>query len=147
MPYCLREKEMELYGWCIMTSHVHLTIGTKGNPLSNIMRDLKRHTAEELHKAIKNNATESRREWMLWMMERAAKKNSNTAKFQLWQAKSHPIELTTAKIAHQKLNYMLYNPAEACFVNNPEDWKYSSATDYNGGKGLLEIVQLEPMVV
>ncbi len=65
--YCQREKEMELYGWCIMTSHVHLVIGTKGNPLSNIMRDLKRHTSEELHKAIKNNRTESRREWMLFL--------------------------------------------------------------------------------
>jgi len=46
--YCQKEKEMEVYGWCIMTSHVHLIIGTKGNPLSNIMRDLKRLTAEEL---------------------------------------------------------------------------------------------------
>ncbi len=39
--YCKKEKEMELYGWCIITSHVHLIIGTKGNTLSNIMRDLK----------------------------------------------------------------------------------------------------------
>ncbi len=48
-----------------MTSHVHLIIGTKGNPLQNIMRDLKRHTAEVLHKSIQNNNSESRREWML----------------------------------------------------------------------------------
>ncbi len=54
-----------------MTSHVHLIIGTKGNPLQNIMRDLKRHTAEVLHKEIENNFSESRKEWMLWMMERA----------------------------------------------------------------------------
>jgi REP element-mobilizing transposase RayT len=145
--YCQKEKELELYGWCIMTSHVHLIIGTRGNALSNIMRDLKRHTSEELHKAIKKNSTESRREWMLWMMERAANKNSNSAKFQLWQAESHPVELTTAKIAHQKLDYMHYNPVEAGFVSNAEDWKYSSAIDYNGGKGLLEILLIEPMVV
>ena len=49
------------------------------------MRSLKRHTAEELHKSIQNNYGESRREWMLWMMERAARKNNNAAKFQLWQ--------------------------------------------------------------
>jgi REP element-mobilizing transposase RayT len=145
--YCQREKELELYGWCIMTSHVHLIIGTRGNPLSNIMRDLKRHTSEELHKAIKNNRTESRREWMLWMMERAATKSSNSAKFQLWQAESHPVELTTSKIAHQKLDYVHYNPVEAGFVNDSEEWKYSSAIDYNGGKGLLEIILLEPLIV
>jgi REP element-mobilizing transposase RayT len=145
--YCQREKEMEVYGWCIMTSHVHLIIGSKGNPLSNIMRDMKRHTSEELHKAIQNNRTESRREWMLWMMARAAKKTSNRARFQLWQPESHPIELSTEKMAHQKLDYMHYNPVEAGFVNNAEDWQYSSAIDYNGGKGLLEILLIEPMIV
>ena len=35
-----------------MTSHVHLIMGTTGNPLENIMRDLKRHTSEQLRKVI-----------------------------------------------------------------------------------------------
>lgn len=39
---------------------------------------------------------------------------------------------------------MHYNPVEAGFVTNPGNWKYSSAIDYNGVKGLLEILQLEP---
>ncbi len=81
------------------------------------------------------------------MMERAAKKNSNTARFQLWQAESHPVELANNKIAHQKLDYIHCNLVEAGFVNNPEDWRYSSALDYNGGKGLLAIIQLEPLVL
>src|SRR6185312_12553283 len=59
--YCQTNKGLELYGWCIMTSHVHLIIGTKGNPLQNIMRDLKRHTSETLHKSIQANSSESRR--------------------------------------------------------------------------------------
>ena len=145
--YCQKEKDLELYGWCLMTSHAHLLVGTKANPLSNIMRDLKRHSSEELHKAIIKNKTESRREWMLWMMERAAGKNSNSAKFQLWQPESHPVELTNGKIAHQKLTYTHYNPVEAGFVSKAEDWKYSSAIDYSGGKGLLDIIYLEPLIL
>ncbi len=46
LRFCQKEKALELYGWCIMTSHVHLIIVTTGNPLENIMRDLKRHTSE-----------------------------------------------------------------------------------------------------
>lgn len=145
--YCQTNKDMELYGWCVMTSHVHLVIGTKENPLQNIMRDLKRHTAEALHKSIQNNPGESRREWMLWMMERAAKKNSNTAKFQLWQPESHPIQLINSKMAHQKLDYIHYNPIEAGFVTKAEEWKYSSAIDYYGGKGLLDILKLDTLIV
>ncbi|HUZ59661.1 MAG TPA: hypothetical protein VMU83_12845 [Hanamia sp.] len=50
---------------------------------------------------------------MLWIaspdfsgMERAAKKNNNTSKFQLWQPESHPIQLINIKMAHQKLDYI-----------------------------------------
>lgn len=71
----------DYYGW----HHMHLIIDTKENPLQNIMRDLKRHTSEVLHKSIQNNYGESRREWMLWMMEKAAKKNNRASRFQLWQ--------------------------------------------------------------
>jgi len=44
------------------------------------MQNIKRHTSEELNKAIRNNAQESRKEWM---MERAGKNNSNNINFQL----------------------------------------------------------------
>ncbi len=26
LAFCCKEKELELYGWCIMTSHVHLLL-------------------------------------------------------------------------------------------------------------------------
>ena len=88
IKYCQKEKDLEVYGWCLMTSHMHMIIGSKGNELSNIIRDLKRHTSEKLHAAILAHPHESRREWMLWMMERAAATTSNSAKFQLWQLES-----------------------------------------------------------
>ena len=77
------------------------------------------------------------------MCERSAKKNNIASKFQLWQPESHPIQLINIRMAHQKLDYMHYNPVEAGFVIKPEDWKYSSAIDYCGGKGLLEIIMLD----
>ncbi len=30
LAYCQKEKGLELFGWCIMTSHIHLIIGTSG---------------------------------------------------------------------------------------------------------------------
>ena len=41
LKYCIEKKNLELYAWYIMTSHVHLIIGSSGNPLENIMRDKK----------------------------------------------------------------------------------------------------------
>jgi len=28
--YCQKEKDLEIYGWCIMTSHVHMIIESQG---------------------------------------------------------------------------------------------------------------------
>ena len=145
LKFCQQQKELEIYGWCIMTSHVHLIIGSKGKPLSDIMRDLKRHSAETLHHSIINHPQESRREWLLWMMQRADKKHHKS--FQLWQPESHPIELSNNRIAHQKLTYIHHNPVSTGLVVKAEEWTYSSAIDYYGGKGLLEIIQLEPLLV
>ena len=85
LRFCQREKGLEVYAWCIMSSHIHLIIGTKQAKLQDIMRDFKSHTSRTLKKAIKENASESRREWMLWMMERAGKQNGNNKDFQFWQ--------------------------------------------------------------
>ena len=73
--------------------------------------------------------------------------NSNSRSFKLWQQHNNPIELISNSMAHQKLEYIHYNPVEAGFVNKPEDWLYSSAIDYYGGKGLLEIKILDTLVV
>ncbi len=35
----------------------------------------------------------------------------------------------------------------AGFIELVEDWKYSSAIDYRGGKGLLDIMLLDPMIM
>ena len=51
------------------------------------------------------------------------------------------------KIAHQKLAYIHNNPLEAGFVDKPEEYLYSSARDYYGMKGLIDIILLDPLIV
>ena len=138
---------MELYGWCIMTSHVHMIIGSNKDPLENIMRDMKRHTSIELRKAIEQHHGESRKEWLLELMQRAGTRNGNNVGFQLWRQDNHPILLSTPKIAHQKLDYLHYNPVVAGIVDYPEEYLYSSARDYYGGKGLIDILLLDPLIM
>ena len=58
-----------------MTSHVHLIIDRKEGRTEDIIRDLKRHTSKTLLKNIDEDPQESRKKWMLWMFERAGRKN------------------------------------------------------------------------
>lgn len=125
--YCIDNKGLELYAYCIMTSPVHLIIGSNKEPMENIMRDVKRHTSESLRKAIETNRTESRRQWMLQMMSEAGKSNSNNNEFQLWQQNNKPMELRTEERIYETIKYIHRNPVEAGFVEKEEDWLYSSA--------------------
>ena len=46
-------------------------------------------------KAIEDNKKESRREWLLWMMQKAGEKNKRNGNFQFWQQHNHPNQLDT----------------------------------------------------
>jgi len=139
LKFCQSNKGLEIYAWCIMSSHLHLIISSHNANLEDIMRDLKSHTSRELKKSIKQNSGESRKEWILWLMERAGKKNSNNKDFQLWQQDNHPIELSSNEMIEQKKEYIHNNPVKAGLVWEAEHYKYSSAIDYSGGEGLLNI--------
>lgn len=89
-------------------------------------------------KAIQENP-ESRRNWMLWIFKSAGQKNPNNKNYQLWQQDNHPEELISNKFIDQKLDYIHNNILETGMVEKPEDYMYSSARDYAGLKGLLEI--------
>ncbi len=76
---------------------------------------------------------------MLQIFERAGKQNSNNVNYQFWRQDNHPMELQSNRFMDQKLDYLHLNPVQAGTVEMPEDYLYSSARDYAGKKGLLDI--------
>ena len=137
--HCQEKRGLEIYAWCIMPSHVHMIIGSTQDKLEDIVRDMKKHTSSELKTTIKNHPQESRREWMIWMMERAGKKNGNNKDLQFWQQHNKPLEITGQEMFDEKLAYIHQNPVQAGFVTKEEDWKYSSARDFCGMSGLVSL--------
>lgn len=131
---------MEIYGYCIMPSHIHLIFRSAEADPSGLIRDFKGFTSRKMLKTIEENIQESRKELLLWMFEKAGKKNSNVKNQQFWQQNNKPIELWSLKVFEQKLNYIHNNPVISGFVTNPIDWKYSSARNYgNNDDTILEI--------
>ena len=139
LDFCRKNKGMEIYCWCIMPSHIHLIFRAKDSNPGDLIRDSKKHTSKQIQRLIDENSEESRKEWMLWMMERAGSKNSNVKNRQFWQQHNKPIELWSNEVIDQKVEYIHNNPVVSGFVYEPAHWKYSSATNYAGEKGILEI--------
>lgn len=138
LSYCQREKGMEIYAWCIMTNHVHLIFrSTTAYKPELLLGDLKRFTSKAIIKAIQENPRESRKENLLTMFKKSAENSSNVRNYQFWRHDNKPIELWSNKVIFQKINYIHQNPVVAGYVFRAEDYRYSSAVDYSGEKGLL----------
>ena len=142
LEYCRKNKGMELFAWCILPSHVHLIFRDKDKNPSKLIKELKTYTSKKIQNLISENPQESRKEWMLWLMERAGKKNSNVKFRQFWQQNNKPIELWSSEVIKQKIDYIHNNPVEAGFVIEPHHWKYSSAVNYSGEQGMIEIDEI-----
>ena len=125
-----------------MASHVHLIFRAKENNTDVLLGRIEKRTSKQIIMATKENNQESRKEWILWMFEQAALKSSNVKGNQFWQHNNNPIEMWSAEVIEQKADYIHHNPVVAGFVNEAWHWRYCSAIDYSGGKGLLEIEHL-----
>lgn len=134
-----KEKGLDVYGYCIMTNHLHLIIGSETNELSDIVRDFKSFTSREIRKLIEGHSGESRKSWMLSLLKNAGLQNKRNKDWQLWQQHNHPIELNTMERFEQRLNYIHNNPVKAGVVGQPEDYLQSSARQYQGLEGYIDI--------
>jgi REP element-mobilizing transposase RayT len=135
--HCQQHKGLVLHAWCIMPSHVHMVASTSNKEikLEDILRDMKKFTSSTIINAIRDNPQESRKEWLLKYFASSGREGLN----QFWQYDNHPVVIYSPKIIQGKLDYIHNNPVVMGAVDEPWHYRYSSARDYSGGKGLLEV--------
>ncbi len=103
------------------------------------MRDFKKFTSKEIINTLKSDPQESRQEWLLNRFEYAWKNDKRIKNYKFWQDGNDAQAIFLNDYFNQKLNYIHQNPVRAELVNRAEDYRYSSAIDYAGGKGLLDV--------
>ena len=137
--FCQHEKGLIINAYVIMSNHIHLIARAKeGFTLSDIVGDFKKFTHRQMIKIIDSEA-ESRRLWMLHQFAYYASRHSKNENYQIWTNSSHPEALYSSEMTMSKLHYTNYNPVRAGWVAEPEHYLYSSAINYAGGKGLIEV--------
>jgi hypothetical protein len=80
---------------------------------------------------------------LLRELETAGSNNNKNEKYQVWRQDNHPIELYSNDVIDQKLDYIHNNPVDEGIVFKPEDYLYSSAINYTGEQGLIDIERLD----
>ncbi len=142
LQFCQQKKGLLLYAWCLMSNHIHMIAGAEqGIALNNIVRDMKKFTSQQISKAIKYE-NESRKEWILNLMHFRGQQHPKKIEFKVWKDDYDCYELYTNKMIDQKLNYIHDNPVRALIVEEPHHYIYSSARNYSGMRGLLDVILL-----
>ena len=145
LRFCQKEKQLNIYAYVIMPSHIHLIIDTDNpNGLSPIIKSFKSYTAKSFLQYINNlDNPESRREWLLNRFEFNARKQNSNSHNQIWKRDNHPILLYSPEAIITNLNYIHNNPINAGYVDKAEHYRYSSATNYYGNEGLLNVILID----
>lgn len=146
LDYCSKNKGLILYAYVIMSNHVHLIIQSEDGLLSNLIRDIKKFTAQMILKVIMAEG-ESRADWMLKRFSFSAKRNSKNSEYNFWQQGNHPEEIFSDKFMWIKLNYIHMNPVRAGLVSKGSDYLYSSASNYVGRESLIEVTLADNPIV
>ena len=101
LDYCLKEKGMILYGYVIMSNHIHLIVQSKEGKLSDLIRDFKKFTSKNILEAIQTDP-ESRRQWMLDLFKKAKKTIT---------------EIKTISFGNMEIMQKKYTPYMLCGIN------------------------------
>jgi REP element-mobilizing transposase RayT len=146
LDYCIQNKGMILYGYVIMSNHIHMIIQSENAKLSDLVRDFKKFTAKKILEKIQTEP-ESRREWMLERFQKATESHSRNKNFQFWQYGNHAEEIFTTHFLWTKLDYIHLNPVRSGIVSKIDDYVYSSASNYTTGKGIITVELVENPIV
>jgi putative transposase len=139
LNYCVSQKGLILYGWVLMTNHLHLIArAERPHTMSGFLRDFKKFTSKACMISIQNTQ-ESRREFLLDKFGFEAHITKRAEYFKVWQDGNHPILLESQTFLLQRLHYLHDNPVRQGIVENPEDYLYSSALNYSGKTGLVKV--------
>ena len=146
LDYCIKNKGMILYGYVIMSNHIHLILQSQEGKLSALVRDFKKFTAKSILEKIQTSP-ESRREWMLERFQLATKTHSRNIEYPFWQYGNHAEEIYSNEFMWSKLDYIHLNPVRAGLVARVSEYVYSSASNYVSDLGLLTIEKADNPVV
>ena len=139
LRFCQQNKGLEIYAFVIMSNHIHLLIRSETGKLSDTIREFKSFTAKKILEAV-NTESESRREWILNLFEFSARQHKGNGKYQVWTHENHAEIVYSNSFMDSKIKYLHENPIRAGIVEKEEDYLYSSARNYAGLEGVLEVI-------
>jgi len=129
-----KEKAFRLYGYVILENHLHFIASAP--ELSNAVKSFKMYTARQIIDLLERHGASV----LLRQLRTLKLRHKTESEYQLWQEGSQPKQIQNDEMMLQKLEYIHQNPVKRGYVDEAVHWRYSSARNYAGVAGLIEVV-------
>ena len=131
--YMQRERNFTLLGYVVLKNHLHLIASAP--ELSDVMQRFKSYTARKIVALLED----CRAHVLLDQLRCWKLRHKIESDYQIWQEGSHPEQIANDQMMWQKLEYAHNNPVKRGYVDDPLHWRYSSARNYAGQPGLIDV--------
>lgn len=122
LRFLVKEKRVSLYGFVIMSNHMHLIWRIKlPHLVKDVQRDFLKYTAQQIKFYLKQTDLD---------LLNACKVNHHDREYMIWKTDSLSVDLYSQQVFEQKLDYIHNNPIVAGICSLAEEYKYSSAGHY-----------------
>jgi putative transposase len=128
-----KEERLDLFAYVVLENHVHFIAA--GDDLSKQIGEFKSYTARRLIDLLKSVNAKT----ILDQFAFRKAKHKLDREYQFWQEGSHPQQIANDEMMWQKIEYIRFNPVKRGYVDDPMHWRYSSARNYAGMQGLIEV--------
>ncbi len=129
-----RERGVRIYGYVILENHLHWI--ASADDLDEQVGRFKSYTARRIIDELQQRGFSALLEELRYFKLR----HKIDQTYQLWQEGNHPQQIQGDEMMRQKLDYVHANPVRRGYVDDPVHWRYSSARNYAGAKGLIEVI-------
>jgi REP element-mobilizing transposase RayT len=124
---------LKLYAYVILENHIHIL--AQSDNIGKSMTKFKTHTAKTLIKLLQKENVKT----ILEQLAFYKKAYKSDREYQLWQEGIQPKLIQSDVMMISKIQYIHQNPVKRGYVDEAKHWRYSSARDYEGIDGLLDI--------
>jgi REP element-mobilizing transposase RayT len=133
LKFLQNHERLTLYAYVILENHLHLIASSMN--LSKEMGNFKSFTARQIIDHYQAQGANHILEQLVFHKQPYKTDRS----YQLWQEGSHPQLIQGMAMMQQKVTYIHHNPVKRGWVDEPTHWRYSSARNYAGIAGLLDV--------
>ncbi|MGE5479978.1 MAG: REP-associated tyrosine transposase [Chloroflexota bacterium] len=133
LNFLVQNNRIELYGYVILENHLHL-IAISEN-LTKEIANFKSYSARKIIEFL----SELHYNELLKKLKFYKLSTRSDRLYQVWQEGNHPEQILSLEMMREKLDYIHNNPLRRGYVDDPLHWVYSSARNYNGCQGIIDI--------